>query len=234
MAKSVRISDGALLKDGDPERLVVLFSSLAAPALLEFDYMQYYPTLDQTVLLLRDDTSETGYHAGIAGLSESIDDTADAIRELAAKIGAKSIVTAGTSQGGYAAALIGYMIDADHVVSMNGFSFCSEALTESYGGGERADGDFALLREFYEKKGEDPQYLDLVDVAKAHPDSQMRLRWHYGLSDPHDVIHAKHMAQIPSTELIPHKGIRKHGRLVLRMMMSGDLDRELAGEFDDA
>lgn len=234
MAELVRIAQGAALKSGDPEALVIFFSSRVAPNRVDFDCVEFASNLPQTVLLVRDDTSRFNYHAGLAGLSEGIEDTVTALEQIRDETGARRVATCGISLGGYAAMLFGQLMKADVIVAMNGISYLDPQIAAAYGGGERIPGSFADMEQAYRCAGLAPQWLDLRTLfAHLGPPFPVT-RWHYGLGDPIDLLQARHLIGLPSVAHIPHPYVRRHGMLCARMIRSGQLKAELAGNFSDA
>jgi len=229
-----RLTPGVALKRGDRETLAVMFSSRVAPKLVEFDFLNFAQRSPQTFLLLRDETAHLYYHQGIAGLGTGIADTAVALQRLVSGLGPRRVVMAGSSMGAYAALLFGLQIGADAVVAINGLSYLDEDLARRRGGGERVPRSFGDLRGHYTSRRRAPEYLDLrSEIDRLHGTPPV-VRWHYGTQDPIDALHADHLDGAPGVTLIPHRAVREHAMLPLRLVTSGLLNDEIAGDYAPA
>lgn len=105
----------ALLVRQPGNRLVVAFTAHRTPP-GRYGFYSHAPKLGGSVLYLRDD-KDSWYNAGIEGVGHDVAQIADHIRRTANDVGATTIVTVGSSMGGYAALLFGALLDAERCVA---------------------------------------------------------------------------------------------------------------------
>lgn len=230
MSKFERIAQGAMLKRGDAEALVMMFSSRRAPVTAEFDFMNFCQHIPQTVLLLRDEHEGTYYHEGIAGLGTDVDSTCAALRDLAREFGARRVTTTGMSKGGYAAMLFGQLLRAESIIAINALSYLDSHVAARAGGGERFENSFADMHRLYARRGGAPKYLDLRALVLEQGAAHTVTRWHFG-ADPIDLLHAEHVRGLPGVHLIRHGDVMFHAMLGARMISTGRMTSELQGNF---
>lgn len=226
-----QIATAALLKPGDPDTLVMFFSSRLAPVLHPFDGMNFSRRERHTFLLLRDETGHLYYHGGIAGLGDSILETAAALDEICAHLRPDRLVMLGSSMGGYAALLFGHLLGADAVIAINGLSYVDPEVAEFWGGGERGPGSIADIAALYAARGEFPAFTDLRRVVEESAPPHPVTRWHFSPRNTVDTLHAAHVSGLPSVDFVPHRPVRQHARLASALIRSGVLTRELEGQW---
>ena len=75
-----KICECAAVEYGSTDRLMVLFSSKPAMRRDVFDYVSFVQNMPHTKLFLRDAQSDYLYHAGIEGLTSTIEETVEFIQ----------------------------------------------------------------------------------------------------------------------------------------------------------
>lgn len=231
MSTLERIAQGAALKRADDDTLVMFFSSRLAPAMRDFDGIGFSLRQPQSYLLLRDDTAESYYHCGVAGLGSDIPSTCDALFQICADLRPKRLVMVGSSMGGFAAGAFGYLLGADLIIALNGLSYISREVDQNRGG-QRVPGSFQHVENLFAARGQAPEYVDLKAMADAAPDPVPHVRWYYGTHDKIDITHAQHIADAPNVAAIPFEGVTQHAMMAPRVISSGRLSREIAGHFE--
>lgn len=226
------ISDAAAVQYGDPERLVVMFSSMPAYKRGTYDYLDYSKELPYTILFLRDKEAKYGYHAGLDGLTDSVESTTEFLKYFIKKLGPKRVTFFGTSIGGFAATLFGYLVGVDDVHVVSSVSFIDPKIRDELGGGERFEGAFDPVRMMYMERGQQPQYQDCRAIIEANPDAVKVMRMHYTTKDEVDVIQAKHLEGLPNVQLIP-SAIGQHRYLGAILLRQGTITRDLETSVED-
>lgn len=198
-----RICKGAAVEYGDKDRLVVLFSSMTAPQRDSFDLIDYPKNLPYTKLYLRDDTVSLGYHAGVDGLTESIEETCEFLRVFIDRLKPERTTFFGISIGGYAAKLHGYLVGADDIHVVNTVTFIDHENRDRLGG-ERWPGAFDPVYEYYASRGEAPRHLDLRPIMRENVGGVTVTRVHYAADDDTDKIQLGHIQDLPTVQPVAH------------------------------
>ncbi len=79
------------------------------------------------------DRRQHWYHSGVEGFSRDLPDTAGRIRNLAADLGGRRIMTLGSSMAGYAALRVGGLVRADHVLALAPWTTIDARWRDRYG-----------------------------------------------------------------------------------------------------
>ena len=227
-----RICDGAAVSYGDPDRLVVLFSSVLAVPRDHFDYADITRDLPYTKLFLRDHQPLLTYHTGIRGLSGSIHETAEFLRYFIDRLGPGRVTFMGISSGGYAANLLGHWVGADDVHLQSTVSFTDPAVRDAVGGGERIPGSFDSMAAFMQEHGLDPALMDLRRIIADHDGPAPLVRLYYPSGDAIDVLQAGRIADFPHVQAIAHPS-RSHSFLGAALARAGILYDDLAASVQD-
>ena len=109
--------------------LMIAFGGLKGNmGVLPFEFFKLTKGLEVNKIYLRDSKQEL-YHGGFPGVSESIEETVDFLKQKIDGCGANRVVVFGNSMGGYAAILFGVLIGADavHAFAPNTF-VCDKGL----------------------------------------------------------------------------------------------------------
>lgn len=201
-------------------RLLVAFGGLnQRPGLPVFEFLRVTDEIPVNRIYLRDEHL-SWYHAGVAGMSTSIEGTLDPLRALIAEHGSERCVMVGNSAGGYAAILFGVLCSADEVVS-----FVPQTFLDRRHRIRNRDRRFGpWIRRLRAAPYWTPRYADLANL----PFSGTAVRIHYAGGYRRDRAHARHLERQPGVELVPHDQPRRtaHG-IVRRLRSEGTLLRLL-------
>jgi len=179
-----------------------------------FDFMGVTSDIPAKRLFLGD-PRQCWYHRGIPGIGDSIDSIVRHIRNICAQENIKRVVTVGSSGGGYAAILIGILINADEVVA---FSPVSKLL-------DRTDTIFPdTLVELQNRIGKDNLYLDPYRLnQEVKPKTRINIL--YGANNRKDTRHAKYLGRLENVRLVGFPFFSHH--LSYFLAKQGELDRLL-------
>lgn len=229
-----RIAEGALFKRGHTDTLVIAFCSMLVPRLRDFEFEGVARSEPHSFLIVRDDTGRLYYHAGIAGLGQSIPACRDAMAEICADVRPRKLVTVGASMGGYAALLYGCLLGADVAISVNGLSFVDEGLAEFWGGGERGEHTMRDIARLYAARGTPAQFTDLRKVAENLPMPMPKTRWHFSTGNTVDVLHAAHLGGLNNIDFVAYRNRKRHAQLGKDLLRTSILSREINGQWSPA
>lgn len=222
------ISDCAAVSYGDPDHLIIMFSSTAAVRRGDFDFKDYSKDLPQTILFLRDDDKRTGYHNGINGLTADIDETVEFLRYFVKKMGPKRVTTFGTSIGGYAALLHGFLLGVDDIITIGTVTYVDPATVEAKGGvGERVPMSMQWAVDWFASRGVEPKYLDSWPTIQANADKVAAVKMYYSPDDEIDTTQTLHIAHLPHIKAVPRPGT-SHRYIALQLIRDGTLARDFA------
>jgi pimeloyl-ACP methyl ester carboxylesterase len=222
------ISECAAVSYGDPDHLVVIFSSMFAVPRRDFDFKDFAKSLPQTILFLRDNDVATGYHNGVCGLTESVDDTVDFLRYFIDKTKPKRVSMFGHSIGGYAAVLHGFLLGVDDIVTSGSVSFVDPATRDALNGaGERIPMAMEGVVNFYTQRGLEPKYLDLRPVIETRQEKVKAVKMYYSPEDAVDSTQTLHIAHFPNIEAVPKPGT-SHRSIAVTLVREGVLTQHFA------
>lgn len=226
------VSECAAVQYGDPDHLIIMFSSLPAVHKQRFDFKDFCKDLPQTFLFLRDNRSETMYHNGIPGLAGDVDEGVEFLRYFINKMSAKRVTMFGTSIGGYAALMYGYLLGVDDIVTAGTVSFLDPGTLAAYNGvGERIPNGMQGVVNFYHQTGRDPQYLDVWPLVQQNPDRVGAVKMYYTPGDPIDTTHTLHLARVPRVQAVPVPR-STHRYIAFMLMRDGTLAQDFATPVD--
>lgn len=226
-----RISQGALLKRGSTDMLVIAFCSMLVPRIREFEFKGLAAQEPHSFLIVRDESGRQYYHGGVAGLGDSIRTTCDTFRDICRDLRPRHLVTIGASMGGFAATLYAYLLRADIAVAVNGLSYLDEDVAAFWGGGERGDDTMRDISLIYQQRNEEPEYTDLRQVAAEAEGPVPTIRWHFSPSNTVDVLHAAHLGGVNEVEFVAYRNSRSHVRLGRSLLKSSVLAQEINGKW---
>jgi pimeloyl-ACP methyl ester carboxylesterase len=83
-----------------------------------FHFFRLLEPLPETSKLLVRDPRNSWYNAGLPGVGHTIEEIAEQIKMEVAKLGAKRVITVGSSMGGYASILFGCLIGAERAIAL--------------------------------------------------------------------------------------------------------------------
>ena len=204
------------------------FSADSRTMLLMFAGMAPWPTVPGWVLfshttglpvkrLFVRDVHSVWYQRGVPGFGERIEEVAAGLRTVIDAERVERLVVAGPSAGGYAALLLGSLLEADVVMSFSPQTVVSRAALHELGD-HRWD---EALERLDRLGGSDPRFVDLKTALPSIRTAGTRCEIHYGASFDLDVAHATRMEGIDGIDLRPHE---HGGHLLVRALRdSGDL-----------
>lgn len=130
------------------------------------------------------------YHRGVRDVAADIEGVETSLRRIRDEQRPAKVVTLGTSAGGYAALLFGYLLGATEIHAFSPQTFISPELRARYGDTRWDKQWSALIRSgrFQARFG------DLAELFDADPSVNTRCFIHYSRNDPLGSIHAKRLA----------------------------------------
>ncbi len=168
--------------------LVVCFAGLGAEGNCPpFEFAGALRSFDVKKVLVRD-PDNYAYHAGLRGLSESIEDTAVYLRDLFQRSGASRVVTLGNCQGGYAAMLFGALAGAHKCVVFAPLTFLDKENRKKYGENRWAEG----FERIYSAPKPSPEYYDLCRVEALQ---NLPIFVYYDATHPIDAQHSNRLLE---------------------------------------
>lgn len=233
-----KICECAAVDYGTSDRLMILFSSKPAMRRDVFDYTTFVQDMPHTKLFLRDAESEYLYHAGIHGLTTSIDETVEFLKVFIKRIKPKRITYMGISGGGYGAALHAHLVGrdpecrADDVQIQAPITYVDPVLRDRLGGGERVPGLFENLAAYVASRGHEHRYADLAKVIADSPGAVRLMRMIYPQGNFSDTLHIQHVAGFPHVRPIPHPS-QSHVMLAPTLTREGTLYRDIDMSVED-
>jgi hypothetical protein len=159
----------------------VAFSALSAKQPRFHFFFTLEPLAGISKLLVRD-PAHSWYNAGLPGVGNSVDDIVVAIRHELTKLGAKRVVTTGTSMGGYAAILFGCLLGAERAIAL-----CPQTLLDP-------------VLPYSPPENVPLQVPDLRPVILGGAETKIDLV--AGWDSMLDVFHAQRVAQLPSVRVL--------------------------------
>jgi len=197
------IGPDAMLQHGTTDHLVVAFSSHAVHFTKRFDGDNLFRDRPEHILFLRD-MSSLIYHGGVAGLSNSIDETAEFVTYISAKLGAERQSYYGSSSGGYAAILFGLLCGGDDVFTVNPTTFVSKDLGQKLSCPEHILLPLDNFQNHYAAKGQSVPYDDLAKEMRERDGKTPLICLHYAAQNTRDSINARHLSDFERVFAIPH------------------------------
>jgi pimeloyl-ACP methyl ester carboxylesterase len=194
-------------------RLLVAFGGLnQRPGLPVFEFLRVTDEIPVNRIYLRDEHL-SWYHAGVAGMSTSIDGTVDPLRALMAEHGSERCVMVGNSAGGYAAILFGVLCGADEVVSFVPQTFLDRR--QRIRNRDRRFGDW--IPPLRAAPYWTPRYADLANLPFT---GAPVIRIHHARGYRLDRAHARHLDGRPGVELVPYDQARRRAHGIVRRLRS--------------
>jgi pimeloyl-ACP methyl ester carboxylesterase len=154
----------------DSDRLVIAFTAHRMGP--RFGFYAIAKTLGANVLFVRD-ARDCWYNTGVDGLGSTVEEIAASLAKVAEEVGAKRVVTLGSSMGGYAAILFGCLLNAERCVAFAPQTLLQDGLPLT------------------PPKGTVLQAPDLADLPLAAPGTQVEIL--VGGDSLPDLFHAGRM-----------------------------------------
>lgn len=198
-----------------------------------FDFFGRVKKLESTTqsvfnrVLVRDCTN-SWYHRPIPGLGDHVDEVADNLKQLIARIQPSSVITIGQSMGAYAAILFGILLNVKRIVAFGPLSFLEVEHALTYH-------DRRWLRVMLDLHDHPPPslYTDLPQLSRERQ-STADLRVIFGTQPDAnasesvnlDVLHAHRYGALPNCSLYP---VPRSGHAVVQHLVDqGQMDAVLA------
>ncbi|MBL3527814.1 MAG: hypothetical protein JMN27_09600 [gamma proteobacterium endosymbiont of Lamellibrachia anaximandri] len=160
------------------------------------------------------DLQQVWYQSGVSGISTNIDETASYLRNIIDKNGIKKVAVFGNSMGGYAAIIIGVLINASSI-----HAFSPQTFIHIPGYIRNRDRISFVHEKFSDK------YFDLKPTVKSHC-HRCNVNIYYDGSEMLDSIHAMHLGDIENISLHPFS---EGGHGLIRLLRdSGKLNNIIA------
>jgi pimeloyl-ACP methyl ester carboxylesterase len=162
------------------------------------------------------DPRQVWYHWGIEGKTRNVEGTAEYLMEAIASRGIRKVATFGTSGGGYAALMFGWLLSADVV-----HAFSPQTMLEE------DHPRFQVLRQDAEVC---PQYFDVKPLL-ADPNGKTEFHVYYSITAERDKVMAERLQGLPSTHL--HRYEEGGHALAAVLTRDGTMDRIIRSMFDE-
>lgn len=167
------------------------------------------------------DSKQAWYHQGLPGVSTCVDETAAYIAGVIAERGITKTIAIGTSAGGYAALIHGWLLELDevHAIAPQSYIDVDNRL---------ANDDFFMdeqVANIYETDRAQPEYFDLVPLFNSTKKIRTKVNIYYCRNHRLDSLHARRLDGAPGVTL--HDYEEGGHRLTPRLTKDGTLDRVL-------
>jgi hypothetical protein len=197
---------------------VIVFSGFGAglaPRRTLFNYMSIMGKYNFSKIFMRD-PRQVWYHWGIEGQTRNVEGTAEYLMDLIANHGVRKVATFGSSGGGYAALVFGWLLSADVV-----HAFSPQTVLED------DHPRFQVLRQDAEIC---EQYFDVKPLIE---DSNHKTEYHvyYCTTAPRDTQQAERLTGLPNMNL--HRYEEGGHALAAALTRNGTMDRILASLFTE-
>jgi hypothetical protein len=215
--------DTHVVFDLQPESstLLILFGGIAGGVSIPvFEFFKQTAGLPVKKAFFRD-PRRGWYQLGIPGVGDTILDIRAFLDDLVKRSGARRLVMAGASAGGYAALLFGAWCHADVVLAFSPQTFIDVENRQNVGDSRwqpQIDALHASLRNR-------PAVLDLDDLLPPG-DSRTCFQVHVSTDDPLDLLHARRIADRGGVQITEH--LQGGHRLVKTLRDRGQLGPLLA------
>lgn len=174
--------------------MLIAFGGIAgALGIPPFEFFNLTKNHDLNCIYVRD-LYQAWYHKGLPGVADDIAGIAVFLKEEIKKSGAERVVLTGNSMGGYAAILIGALVNADEVQAFSPQTFIDVANRAHYG-----DNRFKSKLDAVHRLGES-EFLDLSRVICAYS-GQCKFNIHYSPESALDKVHAERLGRYGSVVL---------------------------------
>ena len=205
--------------------MLVVFAAMGPRRPPPFHFFGVTTGMPAKRLFVRD-TDRIWYHRGVPGLGEGIDEVAISLRRIVEEQGAERVIAIGSSAGGFAALVLGTLIEADLVLSFAPQTVLDrDWLTRI--GDIRWD---RRLDSLDRTGGPDRRYTDVRASILRDRRAKTVYEVHYPASHEWDVHHAEHMEGVPGLELHAHQ--EKEHQFVQGLQRSGELVRMVRAAID--
>lgn len=209
----------------ESDQLLIAFSGFGSfhRAWEPFNFMGLTRKYPLNRIFIRD-LRQTWYHWGINGHTKNYDETAEYLSEAIGSHGIRNFMVLGSSAGGYAALIIGSLLEAE-VHSIAPQTFVDAANRIEYRDLFKDD-KVPLL---YENPDVCAQYFDVKPLLENAPNGRSVYHVHYPQEPEHDRVHAERLTGLPGVEL--HCYEKGGHTLASYLTRDGTLDRIIQETF---
>ena len=145
------------------------------------------------------DSKKSWYHLGLPPLGKTINEIVSNLKNRSRSY--EKVLTIGSSMGGYAAILIGNLINANFCISFSANSTLDKEIRKKIGDIDR-HGDKDLVCQ----KTSTPQYLDLKNYFEEHSDDSKTCCINFcGEFNKKDMAHATRLLKLDNFHLLTNK-----------------------------
>jgi tetratricopeptide (TPR) repeat protein len=183
----------------------------------EYDFFKSISAFPVNKVFIRQPRLEW-YNNLVRGLGENLDETVPALRKIIEDLGTETLVTVGSSMGGWGAILFGCHLNAKHVVALAPQTFIRDELRDAYG-----DTRWPIPL----GKLKTRQVEDLLPLVQEHPNTQIDI--YFGHDDFYDLFHEVRLKVHDKVNLISVPG--GHHEVGLPLKRQGYLSKILADAF---
>ena len=183
-----KLSGGSFAVMPKPKsRKLVIFFSGTGKSDGKFDFWQVGRRIEENLLFVNNGRNEW-YQRGVPGLGNSIEETAEKMKQWAEALRAEEVFMIGASMGGYGAALFGSLIGA----KVMAFGIDTILKLPTSRSGKQMPKDLAVV------------HPDLVPIIRQH---NTPIRLYVGEMDPMDIVGAARLTDLPSVQIETVRGV---------------------------
>lgn len=200
------------------DTLLITFAGISgAIGLYPFEFFKITKSFNVDKIFIRD-LNQSWYHKGLKDISTSIEETAHFLKTIIKKQHYSKVVCLGNSMGGYAAIVIGELIEADVVLSFAPQTFLDAENRAKFFDNRWPEQIAALPKNIDEK------YLNL-NLFFKNKTTKTKIELFFSLDERIDVAHIQLIKDYPFVDIYPF--IEGGHQLVQKLRKSGDLYRIL-------
>jgi pimeloyl-ACP methyl ester carboxylesterase len=200
--QDVRAGSAAIAVDfhSQSESLVVAFGGMAHTRDMPiFEFFHTASHMDTNAIFVRD-LRHAWYHRGLPGIARNIDGIAAHLDGLIKSKPFKQVTFVGSSTGGYAAILFGFLLHADTVIAFVPKTFLSPWMRLL-----RFDvKTWAQMGALIWSRTAQKEYFDLRRVLQSRP-ADTEFHVHYSANARVDILHAERLRGVPNVHLHEHR-----------------------------
>lgn len=210
----------------DSDQLLLAFSGAGSfhRSSEPFNFMSITQKYQFNRVFVRD-LRQMWYQFGINGVTKNIDETAEYLSRAIGRHRINKVVALGSSLGGYAALLYGWLLEADVVHSIAPRTFVDAANRVEYRDLIKDE----KLPMLYDSPDVCAQYFDVKPVLESAPNGKTVYHVHHCFEPEHDRLHAERLAGLPDVQM--HQYEKGRHMLASYMARDGTIDRIIQEAF---
>jgi hypothetical protein len=204
---------------GDAPLLIAFGGVKGALGMPPFEFFNLTSSFDVKKIYVRD-LDQAWYHLGLPGLAGDIDGIAVHLRSLIQEQSPSRVVMCGNSMGGYAALLLGVLLDVDVVQAFSPQTFISRSQRLGHL-------DFRWLRQMRKVHNSATAQKEYFDLKRALPlveGGKTELHVHYSTAGRLDKLHAERLGGLQNVRLHPYT---EGGHRLIRHLRDSGLLKEI-------